>query len=147
MNADKSEYRYFNHEGCMSSINGGFQKLAVKLTYLVTALNPLKVISACAERRTVIDRLSIIRKKYQSGNLKKEFLQSRCCVGTTVRMHYMDAENTYREKGRTGNPQECYEAYWNNPRGNMPRNHSWITPYLQTLSFTFQILVTRWSFV
>ena len=49
---------------------------------------------------TAIDRLSIIWKSDLSDKIKRVFFPNCSCVSTTVWIHHMDANKTFREKSR-----------------------------------------------
>ena len=64
MNADKTQYMWFNQRGYISSLNGGPLKLVDKFTYVGSSISSTKndINTGLAKALTAIARLSVIKK-------------------------------------------------------------------------------------
>ena len=86
MDADKTDYMCFNQKGGISTLNCGSLKLVDNFTYLGSSVPSTE------------DKINIrLVKAWTDIN---RFLPSSGCVNSTVWMHHMDADETYREKAR-----------------------------------------------
>ena len=81
VNADKTEYMYFNQRGDISTLNGGSLKLVDKFTYLWNISSTENDINTwLAKAGTAIDRLAVIWKSDLSDKLKFFFFQEAVSI-------------------------------------------------------------------
>ena len=97
VNANKTEYMYFNQKGDISTLNGGSLKLVNKFMYLSSSISSMEneINMHLAKAWTAIDSLSEL-----SDRIKGNFFPSSGCVNSTIWMHRIDANKAYREKAR-----------------------------------------------
>ena len=100
MNANKMEYMCFKRKGVISTLSGRPLILVDKFTYLGSNVSSTESdVNICLVKAwTVIDRLLIIKRSDLSDKIKWDFFQSSGCLNTTVWMHHMDTNKSYREK-------------------------------------------------
>ena len=78
VNADKTEYIYFNQRGNISTLKGVPLKLVDKFTYLGSNVSSTKkdINMRLAKAWTAIDRPSVIWKSDLTDKIKRSFFQS-----------------------------------------------------------------------
>ena len=78
VNADETEFMYFNQRGDISTQNGRFLKLVDKFTYLRSSISSMEndISMPLAKAWTAIDSLSVIRKSDLSNKIKCSFFQA-----------------------------------------------------------------------
>ena len=78
VNADKTEYMYFNKRGDNSILNGSSLKLVDKFTYLGSSVSSTEkdINTRLAKVWTDIDRLSVIWKSDLTDKIKRSFFQA-----------------------------------------------------------------------
>ena len=78
VNADKTEYMYFNQSGNSSTLNGGSLKLVDKFTFIESSISSTEnyINTWLAKPRTAIDKLSVIWNSDQSNKIKHNFFQA-----------------------------------------------------------------------
>ena len=93
VNADKTEYMYFNKKGDISTLNDASPTVVDKFTYLGSSVSFTKndINTRLAKAWTAIDRLSIIWKSNVS-EIKGDFFPCSNRVNSTIWMHHMDAD-------------------------------------------------------
>ena len=98
VNADKTEYMYFNQRGNISTLNGSSLKLVDKFTYIGSSVSSTEtdINMRLVKAWTAIDSLSVIWKSDLTDKIKSSFFQA--AVETAIWMYYMDANKTYGEE-------------------------------------------------
>ena len=78
VNADKTEYMYFNQKGDISILNGGSLKFVVKFTYLGRSVSSTEsdINMRLAKVWTAIDRLSCVWMSELRDEIKCNFFQA-----------------------------------------------------------------------
>ena len=96
----KTEYMCFNQTGDISTLNDCSLKLVHKFTYIGSSVSSTEtdINTRLAKAETTNDSLSVTWKSDLTEWNKTQFLPSSSRVDTAVWMHYMDANQTYREK-------------------------------------------------
>ena len=125
VNADKTDFMWFNQRGDISTLNGRSLKLVDKFTYLGSSVSSTEndINKRLAKVWTAIDRLSFIWKSDLSNKIKRSFYQvavvSIILYGRTVGRWLR-----VRRKSLTAIAPECYELYWTSPGDNTTQNSS-----------------------
>ena len=78
VNADKTDYIYFNHKGDISTLNGSSPKLVDKFTYLGSRVSSTdnNISLHLVKAWTAIDILSIMWEFYLSDEIKRNFFSA-----------------------------------------------------------------------
>ena len=78
VNADRTEYMFFNQSGNLSTLKGGPLKLVDKFTYLGISVSSTKndINTLLAKAWTATGSLSVICKSDLSDKLKRSFFQA-----------------------------------------------------------------------
>ena len=99
VNADKTEFMFFNQSGDISTLNRSL-KLVDKFTYLGSSVSSTvnDINTRLVKPWTAIGRLSVIWKLELSDKIKCSFFSSSGWVNTAVWMHHINVEETYGEK-------------------------------------------------
>ena len=107
INADKTEYKFFNQRGDFSTLNGSYLKLVDKFTCLGSSISSTETVinTRLTKAWTAINRLSVIQKSDLTDKMKRNFFSKqrscRCC--------YMDAL-TAISKNAASNIEQVVEA-------------------------------------
>ena len=125
VNADKTEFMYFNQRADISTLNGGSLKHMDKFTYLGSNVSSTEndINTRRVKAQTAIDRLSVIWKSVLSYKLKRSFSKQwsyQYCYMDEPRIRWL---KVWR-KSLTAITQECYKLYWTSPGSNTPQNSS-----------------------
>ena len=75
VNADETEYMWFNQKGDTSTVNGGSLKLVDKFSYLGKSVSSIEndISTQLAKAWKAIDRLLVIWKSDLSDKIKRSF--------------------------------------------------------------------------
>ena len=94
VNADKTEFMYFNQRGGISTLNDRSLKLVDKFTDLERSVSSTEndIKTWLAKPWTAINRLLVIWKSDLSDEIKHSFFPSSSGVNTSVWIHHMDAD-------------------------------------------------------
>ena len=78
VNADKTEYTWFNQKGNISTLDGNSLKLVDKFTYLGSSVSSTEkdIDTRLTKAWTAIDRLSIIWKSNLTDKMKRSYFQA-----------------------------------------------------------------------
>ena len=98
VNADKTEYMWFNQKNDISILNSDSLKLVNNITYIGRRVSSTEndINTRLAKAWTAIDRLSVIWKSNPPNKIKRIFPSSGR-DHTAIWMHLMDADLVYRK--------------------------------------------------
>ena len=112
VNADKTEYMYFNQTGNISTLNGSSLKLVEKFTYLGSSVSSTEtdINTWLAKAWTAVDRLSVIWKSYLTDKIKRRNAASNIKQVLAVAPHKAAAVwplTTHHENYPSSTNQTC----------------------------------------
>ena len=130
VNADKTEYMFFNQRGDISTLNGSSLKIVDKFTYLRSSVTSTEkdINTRLAKAWTDIDSLSVIWKSDLTDEIKRSFFQ----VAVVSILLYGCTKWTLTkrmEKKLDSNCTRMLRAIFKNPWGNTPQNSSYTATY------------------
>ena len=143
VNANKTEYMYYNHAGDIFTLDGTSLKLVDKFTYLGSSVSSTEkdIDTQLTKAWTVIDRLSIIWKADLTDKMKRCFFQAAvvsillygCTIWTLTKR---------LEKNLAGNYTRMLRAILNKSWRKHPTRHQ-LYGHMPPVTKTIQVRRTR----